>query len=188
MPASFEPIETGQNLLNWIEQEMRKLVRNISVGHPLKMMQLGDNVSLSIDFLSLNDVGRIHMFFISDVIETTTLDQDENPVKWTYKAKRAKKTALGYGGWVLDDTDETEYNAYNSLENGNSGSGRQQNGINHDSTLYNLMNGNWKMEPLVRDTYHPGIFVKFPTPSNPSATTTEVWFMPYQGEDGVCPP
>jgi hypothetical protein len=118
---------------------------------------------------------RTWMGYIQDGETTATgiNDSKDNPVQWTYKVKRALKGAAGYGGWLQLGPLVT---ARNRKEEGNTGVGRQMNGVDHDSFVY--QDNDLAMQPI------RGL-VKIRTEYNHNGAP-EHWFSEPNTEDGEC--
>jgi len=103
-------------------------------------------------------------------------DANDNPTRWLYTAAEAEKTAAGYGGWSLVAGAPTVA-AYNLLEDGNTGTGRQRNGVDHDGADYPA---GFAMRPIQTGSILPGLLV-YPADGG----VVEAWLMPVpNGEDG----
>ena len=119
----------------------------------------------------------IRWFGIDSSSATATVDANGNAVKWTYTVTEKYKATAGYGGWSTKTGGYTG-TAYNSAEEGNDGSGRQMNGVDHDGTDYPAT---VQMYPLQNGAVIPGVLIYTAT------GTAEVWLMPFGlGEDGTC--
>ena len=111
-----------------------------------------------------------------------TNDKQGNPTQWIYDVTEQYKTGTGYGAWATKPNGFTgDLVGYNFLENGNTGVGRQQNGVDHDGVLY-ASTSTFKLQPL--SGIHPGMIVL--APDGGGGIVEEVWLMPYSGEDGEC--
>ena len=112
----------------------------------------------------------------SAAAQTASNDTNGNATQWIYQVTEQIKNGTGYGSWTAK-TDGYTGNGYNFLEDGNTGTGRQQNGVDHDSADYPA---GFSMQALQTNSMHPGIIIQV------DDDTREAWLMPYNGEDGTC--
>jgi hypothetical protein len=123
-------------------------------------------------------------FTFFEITDATAIDasndQWDNPTQWTYAVKEVVKTAVGYDGWN-DKTDGWTGDGFNFAEIGNTGTGRQGNGVDHDGTDYIEW---WNMEAVGTGLILPGVILNVVVDNT---NTQEGWFWPFpNGEDGTC--
>jgi len=118
----------------------------------------------------------------------TIVDANTNPVQWTYELHEVYKTARGYttsaaAVWtVLPEGAGFRGTAYNFGEDGNAGTGRQMNGIDHDGADYPA---GFKMQALQVNAIVP--FTVILAGDGSGSFTQEAWIFPVpNGEDGTC--
>lgn len=111
-------------------------------------------------------------------------DAQTNPVQWTYTVAEVAKVKTGYqtSAWAAI-TGGFAGTAYHLGEYGNTGTGRQMNGTNHDGTLY--ADTTFKMQPLQVNAVVPFVFI---TAVQSNVPTIEAWIISGIGnaEDGEC--
>jgi len=118
----------------------------------------------------------------SAAAQSASNDDGGNPTQWIYQVTQMYKSGTGYTQWTAM-TGGYSGNGYNFLEDANDGSGRQQNGVDHDTGTMYQDSTSFAMQPLQTNSIHPGVFLFAPSGSTP---VVEVWLMPYSGEDGEC--
>lgn len=119
------------------------------------------------------DVGTAPEFW--GVLGTATSDGD---YKWTYPFDQVRKATAGYGGWATF-TGAVSGTARNSLEDMNSDSGVQGNGVNLtnlDTTAYTFT-----IQPAPA-----GAIVRVHAICVEGSSTIEYWFEYANGVDGSC--
>lgn len=113
-------------------------------------------------------------------------DANDNPVQWTYSLVEIVKTAIGYGGWSVKPGGFSTSEGYNSMENTNTGVGRQGTGIDHDGDNYPTT---YQMQPLQTNSIWSGVIIAFDrywdTIDN-SELIREGWVFGVNAEDGTC--
>jgi hypothetical protein len=196
--SEYDPWESGELFsFDKLNDQIGGAIREIMPGAGIRVASHGTTVTLSVGSGGEGETvagTTIHNFRIngSTGVETKK-DKNDNFVQWTYKVSLADlKTAPGYDGWTVSS--ETVYDGYNWMERANTGlnetriqdntqSQRQGNAVNHASVDYPAT---WQMHPLQDNTDHPGVFKTFLDIAT-QLSVTEVWLLPFQGEDGSCP-
>jgi len=125
-------------------------------------------------------------FRIVSAADTGVNDAQGNPVQWTYQVVEVFKQQTGYtttgtAKWITLPNGFSG-TAYNYAEDGNDGTGRQMNGVDHDGTLYSTTT--FKMQALQVDSVWPGVLQYVIGPAG--AITLEPWLLGYSLEDGEC--
>ena len=101
---------------------------------------------------------------------------------WTYSWKLVEKTVAGYGGWTDVSPAVTGSNdAYNTIEDINTGSGTQGNGVDADNLV---VVDEFTFEMQACPTGNIVRMRKVVVPTDPEVT--EYWFSHENGVDGVC--
>lgn len=128
---------------------------------------------------------QVRLFRIVDVKCTGVRDTRGNCVAWEYGVSEIEKAGRGYGTWRPIVAEVARARAYNCLEDGNTGIGRQANGVDHDGRDYP---DGFAMQPCPVGAIVQGVRVDAPTGSADATRQTlpEVWFMYPNAEDGVC--
>jgi len=142
------------------------------------------------------------VFSIAGATVTGLEDANDNPVQWTYNLTEVVKVSPGYGigeanGWFKKPGGFSAFEAsgpiygvgYNSMENYNTGVGRQGTGIDHDGDNYPTT---YQMQPLQTNSIWPGIIVAFDQYwdkrlyPDQSELLYEGWVFGVNAEDGTC--
>lgn len=118
----------------------------------------------------------VRWFRVDASVATATVDANGNPVRWTYTVSEMYKATAGYGGWSVLSDGYTGA-AYNFNEEGNDGTGRQMNGVDHDGADYP---STVSMQPIQDNAILPGVMVFA------ASGAVEVWLWSQSNEDGTC--
>lgn len=157
------------------EDSIVYVVNPAEIGSGGHALNTDGSVIVSVSPLSYADDGKPITILLgtggSDVpFLITTAIPDGTNKRWVYGAKKAEKTAAGYGGWVYSTTDTAAYALYNSAEDMNGATGLFGNGINSAN-----LTGSFAVQPI-------------PTGRLVWATLyeSEWWFDSANGVDGGC--
>jgi len=109
-------------------------------------------------------------------------DANANPVQWIYTIHESTKNGTGYGAWeTLPAGNGYRGNAYNPMEDQNTGLVKQGNGVDHDGADYPA---GFEMQPL--QSVFPYPFVLMPA-FDGERFIDEAWILAIpNGEDGTC--
>jgi hypothetical protein len=125
----------------------------------------------------------IRAFRVDSLVATGVVDADDNAVQWVYQVTEMYKAGPAYGQWTARaDADGYSGDAYNYIEDGNDGTGVQQNGIDHDGADYDPID--FDMSPLLVGATYPGHLIRCSNGSG--GTIREAWMWMGNAEDGTC--
>ena len=110
--------------------------------------------------------------------------------QWTYNITEQRKTAQGYGGWS-DLNGGRVVVARNTIENMNTGSGIEGNGVDHDGSAFTSTNFQMMPAPagvivfVHQINFTPSDAPPLPT-DPPLSPESEYWFEYENADDGTC--
>lgn len=136
-----------------------------------------------------NEGHRVYLARVVSSTATSVVDANANPVQWTYEIERVAKVKAGAtsasntGVWQSFGANYTYSPAYRLIEDGNTGTGRQKYGIDHDGELVDGVDQ--AMQPLQDGTIVTFIFV--PVTTAAGELSVEPWITgTWASIDGTC--
>lgn len=182
-------IDELQKEIRELKEHPRNPVLEVTGDDLIEVERHGHKVALGIDREELqsntgaggggggdSSGSMLPVFRIDSSTPTGINDARGNPVQWTYAVTQVIKRLNGYGNNVWDEMPGGYIgDAHNFCENGNTGVGRQDNGVDHDGADYP---DGFAMIPI--QGVVPGRFIVS------AEGITEAWFDRVNSEDGLC--